>query len=326
MAKTNIFPSIYDDFVLEGMLKKNNLLAQNVARQDMAPPFKQKGQSFTVPVEKSLDDTSTGIAQVADYSTEITPATTNDYDITTYSFELGFGLKESAFEQIRRGTEGGMSSVAKLGTQVGELFGQKIQDWYKSMLTGLFTADGVLVSGNYVDKSSQALNYRIITEGVQGISGELYRDYDKLIVHSAVAVDLANRGFVTLFPATDFAVQVAQGGQGVVKKVGGLTLVENDTLCAASDGVYPSYVVSGSPFYLGWQRQLRTLDWVKPNIGGGTYEKYWYMDLGLALNGINYNTTSQPTTDLFETAGTWELVVNAKKVGLIRIDSIITDY
>jgi len=70
----------------------------------------------------------------------------------------------------------------------------------------------------------------------------------------------------------------------------------------------------------GW----RTAENTKANLGGITHEQYWYIDLGVSVQGVNYKSSSSVTAALLATAASHELKWNAKKVGLLRIDSLIS--
>jgi hypothetical protein len=319
MAKsTAVYPEQIAPWVQLQMLRKNNITANGLVQIDTAPPFIRGGERFKIPVQYSLDN-HTGMERIT-AATTVTPESIDDSQIYVFSTEIGAGLTATEFESIRRGG----NANSQLAGQIATKTSNTIQEYMKYALDGIFDGTAGALKDNIYDGTSEDggyINMRNIGKAKLKL-GERGVDLNTIIVNSNVYQDLYEQG-LTYVPATQYAESIVK--TGTIPQFLNLRVLVNDTIAtetSTGSGVYNSFLAGGSPFYLAYQKNLRMYDDFNPAVGGGTYEMYWYVDFGVAVNGVSYKSaTMNPATTVLQTAASWEAIEQLQNIPLVCLQT-----
>jgi hypothetical protein len=316
-------PELYQPWVQEGMVGKNNILGSGLVEIDNNPPFKKSGEIFHKPYKQSMDN-HTGVTEVTAVGTTITPQAFSDYEIKVGSLMVGAGLSTNNYQDITRGDP---NVIGDLLTQVGEWNAEESMDYLEACTRGLFITDGKLVSTNQYDAVALGPNGTLTSEVIStaGISvfGEQYEKLNRIIMHSQIYNKYKNENRVEYINAGDLGFLY----EGKIPMIDGKAVLLNDTMCAKADssgdnyydGKYPTYLVGGKPWYLGYQRNMNMFDDFNPALDGGTYYVYWYWNFGVAVDGVSYTSESSVTKTLLATAASWTKKAATKNIKMVQI-------
>jgi len=315
MAK--VTPVNWTAFIQEALVRKANIFSMGLVQQDTSSIITQGGKYFVRPYQENLAEIAAPVVYNA--STTITPTTASDFQENLVVCHIGDGYYETEYDRITRGSNG----LDALMIQRSTVILNKLQDWMISTIKGAFAS--ALATSHVYDASvvgSGTMGTFAVTQGAQTLFGEQMNDFDAYIMNSVTYAELVANGTASMEYASDFSNTMLATGK--IPTFLGKRILVNDTLCEAttSNGatVYPVYVIQGQPFYLAWQRNVRTYEKFVPETGGGRYETYWYADFVPAVKGVSWTHTSyDPTQANLETAGYWTKVFENKLITMFKI-------
>ena len=197
--------------------------------------------------------------------------------------------------------------------------------WIKCAIKGVFATAGALTGTHSFDYSATGdgvIDLEAVTNTLL-LFGEQLGSFDTMIVNSKIYTDLYQKEKITWDVAESYSDILMKSGKIPVYM--GMRLVMNDTICASythgvsGDTVYPTYLTSQKPIYLGYQRNLRMASETKGDKGGITNELYWYLDFGVGIKGVSYTESSNPTKDLLKAAGSWTKEYQDKNIRILEL-------
>ncbi len=140
---------------------------------------------------------------------------------------------------------------------------------------------------------------------------------DSIVVHSKIYADAVNLGMVTYINAGTFGEKVLVSGD--IPIIAGKRVVIDDTLCAIETTKYPSYIIAGQPWYLGFQRNVR-IDTDKDILtAGGKNIIAWYVDFAPHIKGVGYAGAVNPTTATLETGASWTKKAENRNIKIVKL-------
>jgi hypothetical protein len=150
-------------------------------------------------------------------------------------------------------------------------------------------------------------------------------DIDTIILHSIKYAQFVKDGFIKYIDAGEYGSNMLY--KGTIPTYLGKKVVINDTLCASfTDGAatkYPTYLVKGQPWYLGYQKTLNVKYDEDILTGGGKQELAWYTHFLPHVRGVSYTSaTANPTTANLATASSWTQKAQDYNIGIMRINTL----
>lgn len=310
---TAVMPTEYMRYAQEAMVGSNDLIAQGVVEYDTRTINGQSGLFFTTPYQASLD-TSGDVTQILADTTTVTPDAPSDFEVIVPKVMYSKGWTEAEFTNTFRG----VSSYAQIGTQIAQYWGEQIQNKIVNNWKALFASGGALNDAYHVYSPGTSISAGNIAKAT-ALFGEKMNNFDKMIMNSNVAADLTEKGLLTPYPTTQMANAYLQSG--AIMNYLGKRVIINDTLCTPDEyGVYPTYIVAGSPYYVGIVKPL-TEKIIETSDGGGTTQHFFTMAAGMGLKGVSYTNGTFPATDaLLGTAGSFTRKWSYKNIPVIQLN------
>jgi len=320
MAKT-IFPAFWTPWLLESLIRKANILGMGFVDIDTAAPITKSGKVYHRPHTLNLENIAVANKYIA--TTTLTPTQGTDSQENIVVCHFGDAYYETEYDNIVRGDRA-MDGYRK---QLADVVNNLIQDWMCSMVKGVF-ATTLATSHTY--------DYTAIGDGLIGVDpiinacqtklGEDMSSMTGMIMHSKIQADMIKDSLIEYYDAATFGSEILYKGAKAVPTYQGMRIFVNDTLCAPTGEIgayiYPTYVLKGQPFYLAWQRTLRTEMDRDILTGGGKDILAWYVDFAPAIKYVSWvHTSYDPTAANLETGAYWEKVsgINDKNIPIIRI-------
>jgi len=311
----NVYPNLFSAFAQEAIATKNNMLSQGVVKIEVNQQVSRSGQYFSIPTQDNLLSILSDATAIEGPTTQITPTALSSYNENGLVAHIGEGIKEANLETLLKGDKG----ISRIYSQIAPYMMLQAQDFLISAINGVFAT--ALSSSHTYDYSTTGdgkLSFDAMEIGSQAKLGEAFSELDAIIMHSKQLMDLKVAGAVDYVSAADFGANILY--KGSIPVIGGKRVIVNDTLCAISSSKYPSYLVAGQPFYLGYQNQLRIETQRKADIGGGTDEAYFYMDFVPHVFGVSFSgTITNPTKTTYSTGSNWTKVGEDKNIKVVKL-------
>jgi hypothetical protein len=151
--------------------------------------------------------------------------------------------------------------------------------------------------------------------------GEVATKMNFIMMHSKVKADLLKQVSFDNVKASDFDATIIGD---TVDSLYGMRIIENDTVCAPTDGVYPTYIGSGQPWFLANQRSLTIEQDYKMETAGGTF-RYLYRYYQMPhLLGISYTAaTANPTNTQLALPASYSKVWQNSDIRLVQLLTLI---
>lgn len=313
-----ITPESFVPFVQEELVIKKNMLNFGVVEQDtssVVPSLLQKGGDY---VTKLFNENLQTIAnaQKITATTTLTPTTTAHLQEAMVVVHRG----DSYYDTEYQNTVSGLQQLKMLSTQITPIVLETIQTSLANVTKGAFASGGPLYSTHRYDWTTKEDGYmsaKALVTASQSILGEDLDTLDTLIVHSQVFADMENS--IISVPASDLGGKVLY--QGLIPTYNGKRVLVNDTLCAATSSVYPSYLSAGTPWYLTYQRNYRVLTDMDILYGGGENKIAWYVDYVPHLKGIHYGGSANPAESDLYTGTNWSKIYETRNIKLVRVET-----
>lgn len=314
MAK--VTPVSWTPHIQEALVTENNIFSQGFVEIDMSSPITQGGKVFTRPYQDNLDTIDSVTKILA--NTTLTPTTLADYQENLVVCHVGDAYYETEYDRITRGSNGLDAAMV----QRGAIVLKALQNYMINVINGAFSTGGTLATSHVYDATGEATqNFGtwVATKAAQTKFGEQMDIFDAYIMNSVTFAELMIAGTGDYSYASEFSNMVQKTGK--IPTFLGKRVFINDTLCAVdSNGNYPVYMMSGSPLYLAWQKNVRVYEDFVPATGGGTYQTYWYADFVPAIKGVSWTHTAyDPTVGDLATVGYWTKVFENKHIKMLKV-------
>lgn len=318
MALT-INPDEWRSWIVNMMQPLNDVFNQGFVQLDTGADIPAKGIVGQIPVLHSLADDADDEAIAA--GTTVTPTGFTDHSEV---FPIVYRGKGWTIDNVTQSTSGN-NPLASTQGQIALYFTRQNQKKIVAMINGLFAANGALVATHQSDKSAEAdpsIQYnggQYIVDASESILGEQWQDVDTIICHSKVASMLIKGGLTGTMQSLIFRDNAIQTGN--VTTFLGKKVVINNTLCAPTGNVYPTYITVGQPVYVGFRKQLDVFPYFNPAVGGGSNQIFCYTSYGVGMRGVTWSAgTYNPSTANLSTAGNWTKVAQSvKDIKLIQL-------
>ncbi|MCX7909593.1 MAG: major capsid protein [Ignavibacteria bacterium] len=319
MALTIAQP-VWSDWIVTEMVNLNNIISSPYVEFDPNVILAERGPSIRIPKLKSLD--AIGDDERITSSTTLTPKALEDYVEIAPIIRRGNAISITDVEILTSGVD----PLKLLAPQIAQYNIRQIQRPIKSVINGVFAV--ALASSHTYDNRSNGdgkIDVGPIEDAVQSVLGETADSLTGLILHSKVAADLKKKSLTNSILAPVFNDGLIT--TGVVLTYWGKRIIVNDTICApfTEDGVvtYPSYLLAGTPVYVGWQKSLNIYTDFDPATGGGTNKIFWYAHYAIGFRGVSFNGNIENPTDAQLADGSnWTKVAPDNK--LIRVVRLLT--
>jgi len=302
---------------------KANILNTGAVEINRVDVTSQGGLTWTRPYQDALDT----IANPAGYmaTTALTPTTLGDQKeilLVCNEWDGYFGVD---YNTLARGSN---DTVTASLQQIANVATNSLQDWLVATAKGAFGTAGALSTTHIYDGSSIGDGYisaQTMIKGVQDIYGESMQDMNVMVVNSLVYTDMLLLGLVEYKDAGTFGQNILATGS--IPTVLGMRIVVNDTMCAKIGDYYPSYILKGQPFYLGYTQTLTLEEGRDALTGGGKDYVTWKHSFVPGLKYLSFTgtvptpTTAVAKTDL-STPDNWTaLTVPANQIGIMQIQT-----
>jgi hypothetical protein len=289
-----------------------------VVRIEANPQVSRSGQYFSIPIQDNILSLLGDATAIEGPTTVVTPTALSSYQENGLVAHIGEGIKEADLESKMKGVDG----ISLIYGQIAPYMMYQAQDYLVSAVKGVFAT--ALASTHVYDYSATGdgkINIDAVTLAAQTKLGEAFDEVDAIIMHSKVLADLVIEGAATYVSAADFGANILYSG--LVPVFAGKRVIVNDTLCAIESTKYPSYLISGQPFYLGYQNQLRVETQRVASTGGGTDEAYFYMDFVPHIFGVSFSgTITNPTKSTYSTGANWTKVGEDKNIKIVKLQTL----
>lgn len=313
---SKVYADAISPWVQELLPYKNNMISLGVVQVENNSPLTAGSDHLKMPISSYLE---LGSLERITASTTLTPQTLSDKVEYATVVHRGDSFEEVEFNNILRGT----NAIQQVSGQIAEVVARDIQTVFNSAIAGVF-ASATMPASKILDAQSElgGLDFDIIADASQQAFGEQMQLVDAIMVHSAVLNKLKQKGMVTYLPAANFSANILTNG--TIPTIDGKRILVNDTICAATSGVYPSYLVKGQPFWLGYQRQLRIEQQRNILVGGGQDVVAFYVDYAPHIKGFSWDiNTTNPTNASLADGTKWTLVADESAVGIAQILTIL---
>ena len=317
MAK--IYPDLFAPWMQEVVPKKNVLVQQGLVEVISShPELSQSGEFFTRPIQEHIDNT--GNTEQITTTTTLTLATLNDKQEQVAVSHQGKGWSEVELNNILRGANG----LDQIASQVAGYWARQYQLFHVAAIKGATDALIATHEYDYTGIGDGRMDLKAVTGG-KALLGETGEELDVLVVHTDVLYQLQVDGQIDYVNARTFADLILV--EGDIPVFNGLRVVVNNTLCAPTTGVYPSYLVSSAakPWWMGFQRQLRVETDRNILLGGGQDQVATYSDFAVTVKGMTWNVSvlNPEVTDL-QTSTNWTQVGETENIKYTRVLTQIT--
>jgi hypothetical protein len=315
MALT-IIPQVWSDWVTTEMLNVSNIVLSPYVEFDPIGRRIEKDILMRIPKFKSLD--ILGDDEVITSSTTLSPSALEDYSELAPIVRRGKAVAVTDVEIQERGVD----PLTLLAPQIAQRNLKQMQKVLKAVIDGVFA--GPLATSHTYDISGAAdpkIDAGPIEDALQTILGEVGSNFNAMIMHSKVAADLKKKGLTY----TAFAPTYTDGliTNGEILTYWGKKIIVNDTICApfGTQPKYPTYLIAGTPFYIGWQKELTINNQFNPAVGGGRNEIYWYAHYAVGMRGVSFTAgINNPTNTQLALATSWTKVApDDKLIPIVRL-------
>jgi hypothetical protein len=305
MAFTTV-PTYFQDYALNEIGFLNNVQTQGLI--EFFTKSTRGDQFWTYPKLASLD-TSITADTVVTTSSDLTTTALNDYSERMPVLHRHAGVYINDISELDKGIE----PWKMLAPQLPGTIWKTIQTAVGAMFTGLFTTSGTLVATHQSDKSSIALTSNHIFSEPVSLLGEVGLTFNKVMMHSLKAIDLKED--------IESKVTTLQSGDTVLTQyLGNKQVIINDTICAPTSDVYPTYIFTGSPVKMGWEKDIRIEEDRAALTSKTHYIGRW--DYALGFKGVNYGGAANPANTVIDDAASWTRVGPVTDIRLIQIKSL----
>lgn len=308
----SIVPQVWQNFVLEQLPTLNNVINQGFVQMDTAPAA---GDQL---VRMPMLDNIYNYASASKITTSSTPTASalTDYQENAVVIHREFGLKLDGLNPIIQGVD----LLNMVGTQISSAVIKDQQDFLAAATTGVFTS--ALSSTHTYDVSAVGagtIDEKVIIDALQTKIGEALTNIDGMIVHSKVYADLVKLGFILNVQAPVFINGVVTSGN--VPTFMGKRVYINDTMCAVSSSTYPTFLVTGQPWYVGIQKNMTIEPYRDVRTGGGTNEIWVRYHFAVGFRGVSYTsaTMNPDTSDLTSGAAWTTKATDAKLIKCVKL-------
>jgi len=310
----SIVPQVWQSFVLELLPRLNNIINQGFVQMDTAPA--PGDQLVRMPILENIYNVAS--PSTITTSSTLTASALTDHQENAVVTHREFALKLDGLNPVIQGT----NLLQKIGTQISAAMIKDQQTHLAAVATGVFAT--ALATTHTYDVSAigaGTIDEKVIIDALQTTIGEALTDIDGIMVHSKVYADLVKLGFILSYNAPVFVNGVITTGE--VPTFMGKKVAVNDTFCESSSGTYPTFLMSGQPFYLGMQQNLTVEPWYEALTGGGTNSiiARWHNAFG--FRGVSYTgSTMNPATSDLSAGANW--TTKASDAKLIKCVKLVT--
>lgn len=314
-----ITPNLWTPWIQEQLQATQNLISMGLVTVDTAAPVATSGQFMNIPIQQPLSTISN--VQRITTSTTLTPTATADVQEIGVVVHNGDSYYMPEIAKLERGMDG----LAALAPQIVKVALDGIQTHLVSGTKGVFDATGALASTHVYTPANNTLDVDAILYGTQDVFGENMDSMDAIIMHSLKFAEFTSANLVTYVNAGDFGQELLYKGK--VPTVLGKRVLINDTLCATftsgQETKYPTYIVKGQPWYLGYQKTLDVKFDEDILTGGGNMRLAWYVHYVPHTKGVSWtSSTANPTTAQLATVGNWTKKQQDYNIGIMRIETL----
>jgi hypothetical protein len=151
--------------------------------------------------------------------------------------------------------------------------------------------------------------------------GEKMTDLTGIVMHSKVFGDALKDGLAN-YQATNELINGIYR-TGMIPYMMGKKVWLNDAMCAATASVYPTYLVGGQPWYIGFQRNIEFETARAAYTAGGTDDllvRYHYCP---HIKGVSYTGTDMNATAAqLATTTNWTQTALDKNIKLVQLKTL----
>jgi hypothetical protein len=285
MAATQVIhvipKDLLQDYVADTLPVHSTLMASGSVEVDTAPPFTQGGRTYQVPKLKAL--TEKGDDQPILPNTEMSVKNVSSYTesgvIVRYGDVLGF---EDTATIVA-----GKDIFGMVSPQLTEVIARDTEKKIIAAIKGCFGV-AALQNTHQLDHSTQL--FGLIGLGrAKAKLGEGRHLLKWCYIHSDQGAYLEEQGLVKYLDVQGVGAGVLL--TGTFPTASGMMFLENNELCAPTNGVYPAYLMGGAaakPIYLGFQRNTRIEYDRDIRLGGGTDLVKWDSHYSPAIRGMSW--------------------------------------
>jgi len=298
-SRTNTVPLYVSDLILEAMKPLNLLQNQGLVTEETQPLLARGGEYVELRHIRNIGYSSA--MQYNDGATDIVPAAIGDFIQRGVVVRGMGGLKDIDVDRVSTGAD----ALPIVVPQVAEAVSRLTQDSLIASLKGAFES---ALSAHVVDKSAVGdtlISYENVIDATQSILGEAQNLTKIMVIHSKIQNDLLRSHSISYVNAGSLGERAIT--DGVVPTFAGKRVIINDTLCAPTDGVYPTYILPAEPLYLWWQRRVMLENDNDLLKNGGEYYLIYRWDYVPHLKGMSYATSAgtKPTNTILATGSSW---------------------
>ena len=290
----------------------NNIVSTPVVATKQLSPS-ESGRMIATYFQRdvSRDITATNVYT---NSQAITATELTSYDYNVPIIQTSFSVKVNKHDAFKKGR----TVEQEFSSMVGQIQGSIrniTQARLASNLTGVF--DTALASHYITTYNSGGWDGNAVRTVNYDLFGERADTIQYLIMHSAQLAQIQNTEIVPQFKGS-----TVNGQDIMLNRYMNKTILINDTLCAPTGNVYPTYLVGGGALGVTY-RNNATFEDVTTTVAGGTVERVFTFDFASEVLGVDFSG-SYPTADSGITTGSnYNLVWDSKEVKIAKIDFLI---
>ena len=290
----------------------NNIISTPVvANKSLAPG--ESGRTIATYFQRDVSRDVSGKNIYANTDT-ITATTLTSYDYNVPIIQNSFSIKVNKHDAFKKGRTI-EQEFASMVPQIQSAVRNINQSRFAQNLTGVF--DTALAAHDITTYAGSGWDGNGVTTVMYDLFGEKADTIEYIMMHSAQLAQIKNTETVHQFKQTTI-----NGRDVVLSKYANRTVLINDTLCAPTAGVYPTYLFGAGALGLTFRNQATFMD-VESTVAGGTVERVFTMDFATEILGVDFSG-SYPTADSGLTTGSnYNLVWDSKEVKVAKISFLI---
>lgn len=319
MAQTYLSNVIQPFYALEKWQGVKNIIAEGAVGTNVFTgglPANKVGQIITRSFDKSIDRDMT-FTLVTATNTSASGVSMSSYTASLPMIVETTVIDHTQFEAFYKGQTDNSAAILSQLSQIRKGILDRQQSRFKTMLE-LNLATGAALEGHYDNtNSATAFSGSLLRKAIVDMVGEKYDRYDVIMVHSHTYNQMREDNLVNYAPASLLGVNLFQNPE--VPTFDGKQVIINDTVCAATAGVYPVYVFRRGAVSLEISGDARVTD-VTSTDGGGTLSKQFTFSYSPYIVGLTYGTTTISEAAIFETAGNWTKAWAEDEIDIVRVD------
>jgi len=302
---------MWNDFTAEAIVAANTIQSQGFVQTDTAPKMANGGDMMYLP---SVEPINTGV------DTQITSSSTLSATALTDQVEKGVVVRRekawviSDFWKTTQGTD----LLKLVAPQVSQFIAEQQQTFLAAVTAGVF--GGPLLDTHVYDGTGGTITQSAIGSAAL-LMGEKMSGLTGLVMHSKVFNDALQDGLATYQNISGVIDGIFQ--QGMIPFMMGKKVWLNDAMCAATNSVYPTYLVGGQPWYIGFQKNITFEEYREPMSAGGQDNlivRYHYCP---HIKGVSYtNATMNPTAAQLATTTYWTQTALDKNIKLVQLNTL----